>query len=260
MKLNVTDPFIESVAPFVTALLRSPKGKRPESVGTALLVEARGAHFLISAAHVLDEGNKLWFFPSKRNPRPVVGQAALSRPLWQKTGPDRFDIGVVRLAERLAEPYEGWHPVKIANLRAAKLDSQAASFAFVGYPSTRVKINPLMQHINLKYMALNGAQPAPANMYARLGFDPSSHLILQLDRAPVHVDGKTQQFPDPHGLSGSPVWSEDENGPCVVGIVTEYHKKEGVIVATGISHVLQLLNDAERDYAIKFPSGFPPKP
>jgi len=260
MKPNEVDPFIKSVAPFVTALLRSPKGKRPESVGTALLVEARGAHFLISAAHVLDEGNKLWFFPGARDPRPVVGQAAFSRARWQKSGTDRFDVGVVRLAERLPEPYNGWHPVDIANLRSRSFTDDDASFAFVGYPCTRVKVNPVRKKINVAYMALNGAVQAQAEVYLRLGFDPAHHLILHLDRTPKLIDGKSSQFPDPHGLSGSPVWSSDENGSFIVGIVTEYHKTEGVIVATEIGQVLQLLAHAERDYAHLFPQGFPPKP
>jgi hypothetical protein len=249
MKKNTRpDPFIESIRPFVTNLIRSPRGKRPESVGTALLVSARDAHFIISAAHVIDEGRKLWFFPQKRDPRPISGEIALSRPIGQKMSADRLDIGVARLAGGPLPPYELWQSIDISGLRPLPFPRKEFSLAFAGHASSGVKVNPTIKHIDAKYIGLNGVVHVGPEVYEKMGFDPSSHLIMELDRAPIKTDQGTWQFPDPHGLSGTPVWSKDENGACVVGIITEYHKAEKVLVATDIRHVIPLIELAERNY------------
>jgi hypothetical protein len=248
-KPTKTDPFIESVSPTITTLLRSPPGKQPVAVGTALLVETNGGYFVVSAAHVLDEGNKLWFFPNAKGPRPIAGEGMLSRPLGQKKHPDRLDVGAIRLSHDPLPPYKDWKAVNVSTLRALAYPRPKVSLAFVGYASSQVRFNPVKKRINRKWIALNGIEIESADVYAEMGLDPSSHLVFKLNRAPIKAtDSTTWQFPDPHGLSGSPVWATDEQGPCIVGIVTEYHKDRGVIVATDIRHVLPLIEQAHLNY------------
>ncbi len=252
MKKNLTvDPFIASIRPFITNLIRSPTGKAPHSVGTALLVGARGAHFIVSAAHVLEGGNRLWFFHEKKGPRPVSGEIALSRPVGQTMGPDRLDIGVARLARGPLPPYDLWEAVDISALRSLPFPRENLKLAFVGHPVSQVKVNPVIKHISAKYTGLNGAVQAAPDVYVKMGINPENHLIMELDRSPVKSGDGTWQFPVPNGLSGTPVWSEDASGPCVVAIITEYHKNEKVLVATDIRHVLTLLEIAELNYEKK---------
>lgn len=62
---------------------------------------------------------------------------------------------------------------------------------------------------------------------------------------------EVRAFPNPSGMSGSPIWLlYDENGlndprqTPVVGIAIEHHKTERAIVATDIDIALRLINEA----------------
>lgn len=252
MKKNTDpDPTIESIRPFVNSLFRNQKGKKPQSIGTALLVYGRGAYFIISAAHVIEDGPRLLFFPQDRDPRPITGETALSRPIGQKMGADRLDIGVTRLAGGPLPPYRLWKSIDISDMRPLPFPRKKIAFAFAGHASTGAKVNPISLHINSHCIGLNGIVHARPEVYIKMKIDPTSHLIMEFDRSPIKTDQGMWQFPDPHGLSGTPIWSEDEHGLCVVGILTEYHKVEKVLVATDIRHVISLLEQAERNYALK---------
>ena len=68
--------------------------------------------------------------------------------------------------------------------------------------------------------------------------------MLKLDRGTtLNTDGSRRVFPDPHGMSGSPVWwlPDETNAlklPALAGILTEYHKDLNALVATDIREAI----------------------
>lgn len=239
------DPFIKSVHRFVTPLIRVSKRHRPEAYATGLLVQAQEAQYLISAAHALEE-RKIYFCPGKY-PRQLVGVGRLSRPPGQRPRPD-YDVGVARLAEALPPPHETLQPLDISRLHPLDMFDNESQLAFIGYPSSKTKVDPRNRTIKSTFASVTHLVQADSSMFPEMNIDPSIHLIFSLDRTPVHADGKTQQFPDPHGLSGSPIWRIGGDGPYVVAIMTEYHKNKNVVVATHIHHVIALLTQVENEY------------
>lgn len=241
------DPFIELVRRFITPLIRVSKRHRPEAYATALLVKGDGGQYLISAAHALEE-RKIYFCPAK-HPRQLVGNGRLSRPPGQRPKPD-YDVGVARLTESLRPPYENLQPLDLSRLRSLQEFDNQSRIAFVGFPSSQTKVDPVNRKIKSKFASVSHVVRADFSVYADMNIDPSIHLIFNLNRKPVHIKGKTHQFPDPHGLSGSPVWLLGDDGPYVIAIMTEYHRNKNVIVATAIHHVTALLTQVADEHRV----------
>jgi len=66
-------------------------------------------------------------------------------------------------------------------------------------------------------------------------------------------DGSLRPIPDPHGMSGSPLWLLfDDGGPNdpartpVLGVVIEYHKQSNLLVATDIGIALDLIREIDK--------------
>jgi hypothetical protein len=239
------DPIIKTVHRFVTPLIRVSKRHRPEAYATGLLVQTKEAQYLISAAHALEE-RKIYFCPGKY-PKQLVGVGKLSRPPGQRPRPD-YDAGVARLAETLPPPHGTLHPLDISRLHPLHIFDNESPLAFVGYPSSKTKVDPKNKTIKSTFASVTHLVAADPSMYPEMNIDSSIHLIFNLNRTPVHIGGKSQQFPDPHGLSGSPVWIIRDDGPYVVAIMTEYYKNKNMAVATHIHHVTALLTQVEDEY------------
>ena len=92
----------------------------------------------------------------------------------------------------------------------------------------------------------------PDSKYGELNVTPQHHIVLNFDvKRTVTPSKEIRAFPNPRGMSGSPLWLlYDENGPNdpnqtpVVGIAIEHHKTARAIVATDIDIALRLINEA----------------
>jgi hypothetical protein len=245
---------VDEITPYLMPLLRR-KGKEPlEAVGTAFLVEAHGAYFLVSAGHVLEQPrNLVYFYSSDHGPIEIVGHRVVVGVRPNGVDP-MFDIGVVRLAGAITPPYERWASLPLSTLRCQHSNEEGAAFNraagpyfFLGFPVSQNRINPAKNTLRPKAYGLYDLQLAPdGDVPARYSNDV--HLFLQMPPGPIIKGGEHWTFPAPHGLSGSPIWYRDELGAAVVGIAIEYDKNKKMLVATDIGSVIWLIEYAEKQY------------
>jgi hypothetical protein len=234
----------------------TPSGK-PKLVGSSFLVSSGTDSYLVSAAHVFDElkaGHELFFYIEPQTKRKLSGSLLLTKPLeGNNRKRDRLDVGVLRLEGPGLPPYPKVekYPLTIGALMPNALPREGKQYLLVGFPESKSRANPIARQVVSEVYSFRNVS-APPQKYADLGVSTQNHVVLSFDRKrTVGPDSQIRAFPEPSGVSGSPVWLlYDENGSNnpnqtpVVGVAIEHHKNHHAIVATDINVALRLINEA----------------
>jgi hypothetical protein len=237
----------------VVPLFNIPPGKRPVLVGSSLLVELNGVRYFVSARHVVDwitERGGLHYYIDRRSLHKLVGTVVRTAPTRDYGGLDPFDVAIVRLpADARLPKGEAWKvPIQQEALRPGETRRTSKQYVVVGFPKSRSKANPHSRQLKSEPAAFRIVAAEPA-AYEYLGLSDATHIVLNLDVDRMNFpDGSIRAVPDPHGMSGAPLWvlfdEVGENNPRitpVVGTVIEYHKERKLLVATDIGVALALI-------------------
>lgn len=229
--------------------------------GSGFLVSAGASSFLISAAHVFDElrDHNGFFYIEPKTKRSLSGQLRLTKaPDGKNRNQDTLDVGVLKLKSPGFPPYPAVNkcPLSIGSLLPNALPREHKTYLLVGFPESQSRVNPVQKEIESKVYAFRNISH-PTKKYAGFGIKPENHIAIVFDiKRSVGSDNYRRQFPDPRGMSGSPVWllydeqelhdqkSDDSQKMFVVGIAIEHRKEHRAIVATDIGVALEMINDA----------------
>jgi hypothetical protein len=226
----------------------------PVQVACGLLLAIGNRSFLVSAAHVFERQERQFF---------LVGHLAddRARIYWLPADSDLIglaegttrddddlDVGYVELLGELP-------PYPQVNLECLPLHRVAAwrpvrnkYYGIFGYPSSKMRVNPLVKEFR-KVPVYGYLNPGAEYLrYAANKIDPRQNLLIPFDakKKQVFKDGRQETFPDPAGMSGSPVWEFRFSGSGeakrkVVGIYTGNSRTSMEAQATDIGVVLQLM-------------------
>ena len=234
---------------YVLPLFVDSPGKFPEMFGTGFLVQDGEAIFLVSAAHVLDRANHLYYYIEPGITRRLSGRIAKSTPPNDgPRGSDHLDIAVLKMEGPRLPPYPdiAKRTMPISMLLPSALPRDDKQYLVVGYPSSKSKANRQHREVKSQPISFRNVSAVRAQ-YDTLGVTPETHIILPLDlKKTVALKGKIQPFVSPHGLSGSPMfllptgWNKGEATP-VVGVVIEHYKNERALIATDIGFVAEII-------------------
>ncbi|MGE0469022.1 MAG: trypsin-like peptidase domain-containing protein [Nitrospira sp.] len=230
---------------------------KPKLVGSGFLVSSDTNSYLVSAAHVFDElktGHELFFYIEPHIRQKLSGSLRLTKtPEGNNRKLDRLDVGVLRLEGPGLPPYPkvDKYPLVFDALMPNALPRDGKQYLLIGFPESKSRANPIAREVASEIYSFRNASAAPQK-YADLGVSTQSHVVLSFNRKrTVGHDSQIRTFPEPSGMSGSPVWLlYDENGPNdpvqtpVVGVAIEHHKNHHAIVATDIDVVLKLIDEA----------------
>lgn len=248
---------VNVLARHILPLFVETTGGKPKLVGSGFLISSGTNSYLVSAAHVFDElkvGHELFFYIEPHIKRKLSGSLRLTKlPEGKDRKGDRLDVGVLKLEGLGLPPYPKIekYPLAIGALMSNALPREGKQYLLIGFPESKSRANPVVREIASKVYSFRNIS-VPSQKYTALGVNPQSHIVLSFDRKhTVGPDGRTRQFPEPAGISGSPVWLlYDQNGPNdptqtpIVGIAIEHHKTHHAIVATDIDVALRMINEA----------------
>lgn len=248
---QLSDHLLQHVVPLFAYGLNG----KPQLVGSSFLVSHQDSFYLISAAHVFDElkaGHELFYYTSQKTIRKLSGSLRLTKCDDRKF--DRLDVGVLKLEGPALPPYPQVekYPVPLSALKANALPREGKQYLLIGFPASKSRANPVAREMTAKPCSFRN-DAAHQKIYTELQIKPNDHIVLNFDLSKtVMPNAEIRKFPDPKGMSGSPVWLlYDENGPnsvCqtpIVGIAIEHRKNQRVIIATDIKIALQLINEAD---------------
>lgn len=230
---------------------------KPKLVGSSFLVSSGTDSYLVSAAHVFDElkaGHELFFYIEPHIKRKLSGSLRLTKmPGVNNRKCDRLDAGVLKFEGPGFPPYPKVEkcPLAIGALVPNALPREGKQYLLVGFPESKSRANPITREIASEIYSFRNVS-VPPQKYTDLGVSPQSHVVLSFDRKRiVGLNSQIRVFPEPSGISGSPVWLlYDENGfndpdqTPIVGVAIEHHKTHHAIVATDIDVALRLINEA----------------
>ena len=241
----------------IVPLFSSRRGGKPQLVGSSFLVSSGTSSYLVSAAHVFDElkaGHELFFYIEPRTIRKLSGNLRLTKtPPDKDRANDRLDVGVLKLQGPALPPYPKVqkYPLPISTFMANALPREGKQYLLVGFPESKSRANPAARDLKSKPCSFRNVS-APVSKYSELEVTHQHHIVLSFDvKNTVTPNKEVRAFPNPLGMSGSPIWLlYDENGSNnpsqtpVVGIAIEHHKTERAIVATDVDIALKLINEA----------------
>jgi hypothetical protein len=242
----------------VVPLFANGSNGKPQLIGSSVLVSSEDCFYLISAAHVFDEikaGHELFFYITPKTIRKLSGSLRLTKlPPCDNRKYDHLDIGVLKLEGLALPPYPQVNkfPVPLSALMANALPREEKQYLLVGFPASKSRPNPVARDLVSEPYSFRNIS-APLSKYAELKVESTDHIVLSFDVSQtVMPNSEVRKFPDPKGMSGSPVWLlHDQNGSNnvyqtpIVGIAVEHRKQQRAIIATDINIALQLINEAD---------------
>lgn len=186
----------EQLVNHVVPLFSVPPGKRPELIGTGLLVRGKSRLFLVSA--------------------------------WKV-------------------------PIAVEQLVPRKIPRESHHYLVVGFPKSRSRADPSKMQLRVEPHGFRVVS-SPESSYKAVGLREDSHIVMNLDIGKMHFpDGSIRPIPDPHGMSGSPLWllfdevgANDSAKTPVLGVLIEHHKQAKLLVATDIGIVLELIQKLDK--------------
>lgn len=252
--LKVVEEALETLAAFSIPIYRMDHNGRPILHGTGFFVTEGGAHFLVSAAHVLDhaEAKGLFYYAEPSVMRKLSGQLLLW-PAGVNRQKDQIDVGVLRLTSDNTPPYPAVnkYPMLLNYLVPEYLPRAGRSYAFVGFPGTRSKTSGASLTVTTSPYAFRCSAISDHD-YAGMGLEPRSHVALRLDlKEGYDPSGNRTVFPKPQGMSGAPIvvlYNDDGSSHSkvfpVVAVATTYRVHDKVVFGTDASYVLDAIKGA----------------
>lgn len=240
----------------IVPLYEDEASGQPTLYGTAFLVQGRRACFLLSAAHVLDNFKRLYYFVEPNVKCVLHGRLLRSRmPASNDRRDDRVDVGVLRIGPDALPPYPGVDkvPIPMDRLRPGLQPRFPRQFLSLGFPTTKSKPNPLAKQVKSEAVTFRNVS-ASTEVYERLGVSEHSHIVIPFDVSRVYGDdGSARAFPDPHGISGSPLWHLPPRGTAeprpvqIVGIAIEHFETEKALVFVDIAVAVRIMMEIEAE-------------
>ncbi len=234
----------------VIPLLGETNDCKPRPVGSAVLLEIAGKHFLLTAAHVLDENDITpLYLPGKNGFVALHGNSKRTAAPEGGRDLDRYDLDYVELPENVIEsiPVPYWFlPIQLVGVDC--VPTQGQHFIFTGYPhkSVAAKYGTTKVHAQIESYT---DQVCPPSLIQKAEADPNFHIVIHFDRKrAMNSDGRVVTPKERKGMSGGGVWTGtpglSPNGLPnlrLCGITIEHGKKNQCMVATRIVGVLEMI-------------------
>jgi hypothetical protein len=247
--LSTVPRMAQYTLPYVASVIGVLDSQRGELVGSALRCTLGGRRAIVTALHVIEQarGNRY---------ESVALSAGYGVPPFQVQGKLFFDRAADLAIYFL--PEDNPQQRRLAFWPENRIDGNgerlATDYLFVhGFPGERSYPSQLLAGVvsrSLPYGVMQRVEDLPGDLQPfqfAMDFDP---LGIRVEPGQL-----SDRLPDPHGLSGCPVWRIGASGrsardwtpdwSLLVGIVTEWRTDAEILVATRFARVLDLAQSAK---------------
>jgi hypothetical protein len=224
-----------------------------EPLGSGVLFKAREKHFLLTAAHCIQQKReliKIGVLNKEGKLRLLKGKVVM-----QRGERNEIDIGVVELEPESVnlckETHSFLHETQVVQNQNIKDETD---YLIVGQPISKTSIDHVRGKIRREPLVFIG-KSKNQKFYERMGYDKRIHTFLGYNRRRGRLLGVNEMSmaPDPQGISGCGLWyitsyfMEDISKVeyRLSGIMTEYFQNENAVMATKIERVLAILKSID---------------
>ena len=256
-RLTFSMPTITEVDRYIVPFLQPEE--RPGILGTGIFCVAGDQHFLVTAAHVTDEGDTGFFgngfFLSPETTRLIE----TSLPASGRREDDRIDVAVLLLSAEAGQRFRahGREPLGIDQWNVGHRTAPGQNYVFTGFTHSDLERDQRRRQIEPRRVSAD----CPAlgdDELTRLGLDPRFHIAVNYQRRRmVNQHGNMGMGPEPAGMSGGPVWTRDPNSENLrwVGVGIEHWREHQLLVGTRIGAVIYLLRETVPELRDTLPLG-----
>lgn len=188
-------------------LITDDKGD-PKPYGSGVFIRIGDSHFLLTAAHVVDNKMEdIYIGIAKDTLLKLGGEYTTNRPAGQRDD-DKIDIAILKLSdESVARIGNTYQYLNEAELGINHETQELPMYQSIGFPASKSKYNTFKKKLNSSpfiYTTMPGKQA----VYDELRCPSFSNLIVHYDKDKVvdYKSGQCQTGPDPFGISGSGLW------------------------------------------------------
>ncbi|WP_312820731.1 hypothetical protein [Kaistella carnis] len=218
--------------------------------GTGVFVNIKEKYFLFTAAHVLDDIEKL-FIPTQNGKILIKpGGRILKNNAKESRENDELDLGIMILDEMTKNDLINEY--SFVNEKQLELNHNPIDFhcyAIFGYPSSWSN-KSLSRNSFHSIPFFTFTKCATKNTYQKLNRSDELNLIVHYDRKNTpNLKSKTMSFgPDLFGISGCGLWFLNPNNlesePKLIGIMNEWSKtNRTLLIATRIDAYTEILRN-----------------
>ncbi len=265
---SVLETVVDAARRPVIPLFAARSRRRFEHVGSAVLVRTRARRFVIvTAGHVLDnvipDPLLTWGTSESGAIRLRYRDALTSEPRSFRRRADRVDLAAFILDDRTADRLSSIGAVFVSELLFTDRINTEAIYAFVGYPRSVNKVDRVktaggrLRQMLPNTAAFMPAQASEQRAYELVNAIASVNFVARFDRDnSQRYDDARRPLPDPNGMSGGAVYCFGNSVADdwyaldhlqLVGVGTEYHRRERLFVAANsraVQHLLRALDQS----------------
>ena len=185
------------------------RGKFPAHRGCGVVVAVRGAFFLLTAAHVIDETeNEKVCISAAGLTLPIAGEGLANDPRpGELREDDSLDAGVIRLRSAIpAELAEAALSVRDLELNPPR--EPAGPLLLLGWAGNRTRVDPKSRTVRREPVRY-AASEATTALYQAHGRNRLQHVAMRWDVRRIVRDGVRSSAPAFDGMSGCGMWRMD---------------------------------------------------
>lgn len=232
---------------------------RPEATGTCFFLKVRGACYLVTAAHVLDDAQvSTLYVAAGGEGHPIVGEFTVTIAPESDRGNDRLDFAFRRLDEADVVKLHDVHFIDAIEISENRADSSERFYIVMGFPVS----------LNKKFSATERVVRSRAWQFQDMGFVPDAqelekigcnvdqHLFLKYSNQTSDYEGIVQNSLSPKGVSGGPLFDLGRPSPnsfrpeaskrgLLAGMFIEKRTHSNTMVFTKIQVIVRAIENAQ---------------
>jgi len=224
--------------------------RRPNHLGSAILLRLREGPFLLTAAHNLDWNASTSLYLGIDTTEPLTVDAFISVPPGGNRANDTVDFALARLPDRLASKIDPGFLLPEAQISRSVADPIGRAYTCLGYPNSKNRTPPRFLRSLRPKLGIYTSTGVP---FDRLGTRarPELHILIDFNfKYSRDEDGVRVNSIRPNGFSGGAVIDLGRlsdpaslGAPCdpkLIALFIEAYREQGAILTTRVTPILDV--------------------
>ena len=230
----------------------------PDHIGSAVLLHLEEGHFLLTAAHVLDENAHTSLYLGADDFVLLQFKAIITKAPDRDRNKDFADFAMAHLGADLVEKLSGAKFITEADISRSVASTEGRTYTILGYPNSRNKPNPHKGRKVIPCLGVYTSQGRPASQLPRIA-DDHDHILVDHDAKYSRDEaGAKVNSIALRGFSGGAIVDigrlsvealVSSTAPKLTALLIEGHPKEKVILGIKLTTVLTAIRKHLRDAA-----------
>ncbi len=170
-----------------TLAIYGTKNSIPNHIGTAHLLQVKNKHFLVTAAHVIDEAQHTTLYCGKSDVlAPLEGDFQSTKQALNRT--DIYDFAFLELRGGNTDLINYYEPIPERLVSHNRVLENGRFYIALGYPNSKNKKHDNVKRSVTPRKASYTSTSKTDALSPQLGLNPSEHLVLMYEKQSYDED------------------------------------------------------------------------